>query len=76
MTIAGLTRRVTIALATLFLASALAACDEQGTGEQTGEAIDKTMEQSSDVVEQGAQAVEEGAQKVEEGAEGVEKSAD
>ncbi len=76
MTIAGLTRSMTIALATLFLAVALPACEEQGPAEQTGEAIDNTVEKSADVVEQGAQAVEEGAQKLEEGAEQVQKSAD
>ena len=69
MTIANLTRRVTVVFAALFLAFALAACEEQGTAQQTGEAIDDAAEKAADMVE-------EGAEKVEEGAEQLEKSAD
>ena len=69
MTIAGLTRTVTAVLATLFLAFALAACEEQGTTEQTGEAIDGTAEQSAEMPEIGVQKPEESGEKVQEGAE-------
>ncbi len=61
MTIAGLTRRVTAVLAALFLAFTLAACEEQGTTEQTGEAIDGTAEQSAEMPEIGVQKPEESA---------------
>ena len=69
MTIANLTRRVTVLLAALFLASALAACEEQGTAQQTGEAIDNAAEKAADMVEEGAEKVEEGAEQVEKSAE-------
>jgi len=73
MTIARFTRiisRRTAALfAALFLTFALSACEEQGTAEQTGEAIDNAVEQTSEMVEEGAEKVEDGVEKVEEKAE-------
>jgi len=69
MTIASLTRRMTVVLAALFLTFALAACEEQGTAQQTGEAIDDAVEKSADMVEEGAEKVEEEAEKVQENAE-------
>jgi len=69
MTIANLTRKVTVVFATLFLAFALAACDEQGTAQQTGEAVDDAADKAADMVEEGAEKVEEGAEKVEKSAE-------
>lgn len=69
MTIANLTRKVTVVLATLFLAFALAACDEQGTAQQTGEAVDDAADKAADMVEEGAEKVEEGAEQVEKSAE-------
>ncbi len=62
MTIADLTRRVTAVLAALFLAFALAACEEQGTTDQTGEATDGTAEQTAETPEEGAQKSEESAE--------------
>ena len=73
MTIANLTpsftRGMTALFAAFFLMFALAACEEQGTAEQTGEAIDNAVEQTSEIVEEGAEKVEEGVEKVEEKAE-------
>lgn len=69
MTIANLTRKVTVVFATLFLAFALAACDEQGTAQQTGEAVDDAADKAADMVEEGAEKVEEGAEQVEKSAE-------
>lgn len=69
MTLASLTRRATTVLAALFLSMALAACEEQGTAEQTGEAIDQTMEKSADMIEEGAKQVEEGAEEVQPSAD-------
>lgn len=69
MTIANLTRGVTVVFATLFLAFALAACEEQGTAQQTGEAVDDAAEKAADMVEEGAEKVEEGAEQVEKSAE-------
>ncbi len=74
MTLASLTRRATAVLAALFLAFAIAACEEEGPAEQTGEAIDQTMEKAGDMAEEGAQKVEEGAEKVEDAAEDATKS--
>jgi len=76
MTLASLTRGATTVLGALFLTVALAACEEQGPAEQTGEAIDNSVEKSSDMVQEGAQKVEEGAQKLEENAEGAQKTSD
>lgn len=69
MTITSLTRKLTVVFATLFLAFALAACEEQGTAQQTGEAVDDAAEKAADMVEEGAEKVEEGAEKVKESAE-------
>jgi pyridoxal/pyridoxine/pyridoxamine kinase len=73
MTIASLTRslaRGTAALfAALFLMSALAACEEQGAAEKTGEAIDNAVEQTSEMVEDGAEKAEESLEQAEEKAE-------
>ena len=73
MTIASLTNKVsrgTAALfAALFLMFAVAACEEQGTAEQTGEAIDNAVEQTSEAVEEGAEKVEEDLKQLEEKAE-------
>ncbi len=69
MTIAGLTRRVTAVLAALFLVFALAACEEQDTMEQTGEAIDDTAEKPAEMLEEGAENPEESAEKVQESAQ-------
>ncbi len=69
MTIASLTRGMTAFFAALVLMFSLAACEEQGTAEQTGEAIDNAIEQSADMVEEGAEKVEESLEKVEEKAE-------
>ena len=69
MTIASLTRGVTVVFATLFLAFAIAACEEQGTAQQTGEAIDDAADKAADMVEEGAEKVEEGAEKVTESAD-------
>ena len=55
MTTTNLTRRVTAVLAALFLAVTLAACEEQGTTEQTGEATDGTAEQTSETPEESAE---------------------
>lgn len=76
MTLASLIRRASAVLAALFLTVALAACEEQGPGEQTGEAVDQTMDKAGDMAEEGAQKVEEGAQKVEDAAEDATKSSD
>ena len=69
MTIASLTRGATALFAALFLAFAMAACEEQGTAQQTGEAIDNAAEEAADMVEEGAEKVEEGAEEVKESAE-------
>ena len=73
MTIASLTpsftRGMTALFAALILMFALAACEEQGAAEKTGEAIDNAVEQTSEMVEEGAEKVEEGVEKVEEKAE-------
>ena len=69
MTLASLTRRASAVLAALFLSIALVACEEQGPAEQTGEAVDQTMEKAGDMVE-------EGAEKVEDAVEGEQKSTD
>ncbi len=69
MTIADLTRRVTAVLAALFLVFALAACEEQDTMEQTGEAIDNTAENTVEMLEEGAVNPEESAEKVQESAQ-------
>ena len=73
MTIASLNHKVfrgTAALfAALFLMFAVAACEEQGTAEQTGEAIDNAVEQTSEAVEDGAEKVEDAVENVEEKAE-------
>ncbi len=65
MTIASLTRGMTAFLAALFLMFAIAACEEQGTVEQTGEAIDNMVEQSSEMVEEDAEKIEESLEEVE-----------
>ncbi len=62
MTITNLTRRVTAVLAALFLAFTLAACEEQGTTEQTGEATDGMAEQTAETPEEGAKKPEESAE--------------
>ncbi len=69
MTIANLTRGMTALFAAFFLMFALAACEEQGTAEQTGEAIDNAVEQTSEMVEDGAAKAEESLEQVEEKAE-------
>ena len=69
MTIARITRGTAALFAALFLTFALAACEEQGTAEQTGEAIDNAVEQTSEMAEDGAEKVEEGVEKMEEKAE-------
>ncbi len=69
MTIAVPTRRVTAVLAALFLAFALAACEEQGTIEQTGEATDNAAEKPAEMLEEGAENPEESAEKVQESAQ-------
>jgi hyperosmotically inducible protein len=73
-------RVFTVVFATLFLSFALAACEEQGTAEKAGEAIDDAAEKAAETVEEGAkqaeQIAEEGAEKVEEAAEEVKKSAE
>ncbi len=61
MTIADLTRTVTAVLRKRQKKSGLAACEEQGTTEQTGEAIDGTAEQSAELPEIGVQKPEESA---------------
>ncbi len=66
MTIASLTRGTTALFAALFLMFAVAACEEQGTAEQTGEAIDNAVEQTSEAVEEGAEKVEDGLKQLEE----------
>jgi hypothetical protein len=66
MTIASLTKGTAALFAALFLMFAVAACEEQGTAEQTGEAIDNAVEQTSEAVEDGADKVEEGMEKAEE----------
>jgi len=69
MTIASLTRGTAALFAALFLMFAVAACEEQGTAEQTGEAIDNAVEQTSEAVEEGADNVEDAAEEVQEKAE-------
>jgi len=77
MTIADLTRTVTADLTRTVTAvlrkrqqkSGLAVCEEQGTTEQTGEAIDGTAEQSAEMPEIDVQKSEESGEKVQEGAE-------
>ncbi len=49
----------------LFLMFAIAACEEQGTVEQTGEAIDNMVEQTSEMVEEDAEKIEESLEEVE-----------
>jgi len=75
-----LVRKFTVVLAALFLSVALAACEEQGAAEKTGEAIDDAAEKAAEMVEEGAeeakQLAEEGAEKVEEAAEEVQKNAE
>ena len=75
-----LIRKFTVVLAALFLSFAIAACEEQGTAEKAGEAIDDAAEQAAETVEEGAdqaeQIADEGAEKVEEAAEEVKKSAE
>jgi len=76
----GLIRKFAVVLAALFLSFALAACEEQGTAEKAGEAIDDAADKAAETVKEGAekagQLAEEGAEKVEEGAEDVQKSAE
>jgi len=69
MTLASLIRRATAVLAALFLTFAIAACEEQGPAEQTGEAVDETMEKAGDMAEEGAEKVEEAAEEAEKAAE-------
>lgn len=69
MTIARLTRGTAALFAALFLAFALSACEEQGTAEQTGEAIDNAVEQTSEMIQEGAEKVEEGLENAEEAAQ-------
>lgn len=73
-------RRFTVVLAALLLSFALAACEEQGTAEKAGEAIDDAAEKAAETVEEAAeeaeQIAEEGAEKVEEAAEEVKKNAE
>lgn len=69
MTIASLTKGTAALFAALFLMFAVAACEEQGTAEQTGEAIDNAVEQTSEAVEEGADKVEDAAEEVQEKAE-------
>lgn len=45
--------------AALFLAGSLAACDENGTAEEAGEAIDDAAEEAGDAAEDAADEVEE-----------------
>ena len=75
-----LAQKLTVVLAALFLSFALAACEEQGTAEKAGEAIDDAAEKAAESIEEAAeeaeQIAEEGAEKVEEAAEEVQKSAD
>ena len=66
MTIASVTRGTAALFAALFLMFAVAACEEQGTAEQTGEAIDNAVEQTSEAVEDGAEKAEEAVEKAEE----------
>jgi hypothetical protein len=66
MSITSLTRGTAALFAALFLTFALAACEEQGTAEQAGEAVDKAVEQTSEMVKEGAEKVEEGAEEVKE----------
>ena len=66
MTIASVTRGTAALFAALFLMFAVAACEEQGTAEQTGEAIDNAVEQTSEAVEEGAQKAEDGLKQLEE----------
>ncbi len=61
MTITNLTRRVTAVLVNARQRRALAACEEQGTTEQTGEATDGMAEQTAETPEEGAQKPEESA---------------
>ena len=63
MTNASFSNRI---FAALFLMFAVAACEEQGTAEQTGEAIDNAVEQTSEAVEEGADKVEDAAEEVQE----------
>ena len=76
----NLVRKFTVVFAALFLSFALAACEEQGTAEKAGEAIDDAAEKAAETVEEGAEEAEqiadEGAEKVEEAAEEAEKSAE
>ena len=69
MTIARLTRGTAALFAALFLMFAVAACEEQGTAEQTGEAIDNAVEQTSEAVQDGAEKVEDAVENAEEKAE-------
>ena len=68
-----LTRKLTVVLTAIFLSFALAACEEQGTAEKAGEAIDEAAEKAAETVEEGAEEAEqladEAAEKVEEAAE-------
>ena len=66
MTIARITKGTAALFAALFLMFAVAACEEQGTAEQTGEAIDNAVEQTSEAVEEGADKVEDAAEEVQE----------
>ena len=66
MTIASVTKGTAALVAALFLMFAVAACEEQGTAEQTGEAIDSAVEQTSEAVEQGAEKVEGAVEEAEE----------
>ena len=62
MTVINLTRRVTAVLAALFLTFTLAACEDKGSTEQTGDATEGTTEQTAETPEEGAQKLEESAE--------------
>ena len=76
----NLTKKLTVVLAAIFLSFAIAACEEQGTAEKAGEAIDEAAEKAAETVEEGAeqaeQIAEDAAEKVEEAAEEVQKNAE
>lgn len=46
-------------VAVVLFAGALGACEEQGTAEQAGEAVDNAVEQAGEAVEEAGEAAEE-----------------
>lgn len=52
-------RKFLAILAVGFFAIALAACEEQGTAEQAGEAVDNAAEEAGEALEDAGEAAEE-----------------